>query len=81
MVIKLQFKLSEPPAFNGGKKEGKSWFLQIQRYFSTVRLSQEEHNDSAQMCSIAVSLLRSNAAKRFAKLEKFDQQPVTFQGF
>ena len=37
--------------------------------------------DANQMCTIAVSLLRGNAAKWYTKLEKFDQQPRTFTGF
>ena len=53
----------------------------MERYFAAMGLNAAQMTDAAQMCTIAVSLLRGNAAKWFTKLERFDQHPTTFQGF
>ena len=81
MVLRLQMKLGEPSVFNGGKREGKQWLLQLERYFAAMGLNAAVMEDSGQMCTIAVSLLRGNAAMWYTKLEKFDLHPTTFKGF
>ncbi len=39
MVATLSVKLTEPPTFNGSKREGKPWLVQLKRYFSAVGLN------------------------------------------
>ena len=67
--MNIQIRVPEPKAFNGEKRDAKSWLKQVKRYFIAAGLNERSEEHNAQMNAIVQALMRDRASKWLDHLE------------
>ena len=79
--MNIQIRVPEPKAFDGEKRDAKSWLKQVKRYFIAAGLNERSEEHNAQINAIAQALMRGRASKWLDRLERLGTAPTNFTDF